>query len=211
MPKLEQMPEPLIYQAYGLYLLRSQHRFVRRLQRAYKPCIHGHKTWESSFLLMDYLQTRPPGDSRRIMEIGCGWGAAGVFCAKAFGAKVTAVDVDGNVFPFMELLATLNGVEVAPLRRRFEQLSTARLGEEEVLVGSDICFWQRMVKPLANLVSRAMRGGVQRVVFADPGRSTFYELAERCARRWHVELTEWYAADPRRAVGEVLEVRPRTG
>ena len=211
MPKLEQMPEPHIYQAYGLYLLRSQHRFVRRLQRAYKPCIHGYKTWESSFLLMDYLQAHPPGGSRRIMEVGCGWGAVGVFCAKAFDAKVTAVDADGHVFPFMELLATLNGVEVAPLRRRFEQLSTARLGEEEVLVGSDICFWQRMVKPLANLVSRAMRGGVQRVVFADPGRTTFYELAERCARRWDVELTEWYAADPRRAIGEVLEVRPRAG
>lgn len=211
MPKLEQMPEPHIYQAYGVYLLRSRHRFVRRLQGAFKPCVHGNKTWESSFLLMDYLRERPPRKGARVMEIGCGWGAAGVFCAKAFGAKVTAVDADGNVFPFLELIATLNGVKVMPLKRRFEQLSTARLGEEALLVGSDICFWDRMVGPLTNLVSRAMRAGVQRVVLADPGRTTFYELAERCARRWQVELTEWYATDPRRAIGEVLEVRPRAG
>ena len=211
MPKLEQMPESHVYQAYGVYLLRSRHRFVRRLQGANQPCIHGNKTWESSFLLMDYLRERPPRKGVRVMEIGCGWGAAGVFCAKAFGAKVTAVDADGNVFPFLELIAALNDVEVVPLKRRFEQLSTARLGEEALLVGSDICFWDRMVRPLTNLVSRAMRAGVQRVVLADPGRTTFYELAERCARRWQVELTEWYASDPRRAIGEVLEVRPRAG
>ena len=211
MPKLEQMPEPHIYQACGLYLLRSKHRFVRRLQRAYKPRIHGYKAWESSFLLMDYLRERPPAPGLRVMEIGCGWGAAGVFCAKAFGAKVTAVDADGDVFPFMQLLATMNGVEVAPLKRPFERLTTRRLAEEQLLVGSDICFWERMVNPLVNLVGRALRGGVPRVVFADPGRTTFYELAARCAKRWNTELTEWYATDPRRAIGEVLEVRLPSG
>ena len=208
MPKLERMPEPHIYQAYGIYLLQSRHRFVRRLQRVYSPSIHGHRAWESSFLLMDYLQNRPPPPRSRVMELGCGWGAAGVFCAKAFAARVTGVDADRSVFPFMRLLAELNDVEVTPLAKRFETLTVRRLGEEDLLVGSDICFWDRMVRPLANLVARALRGGVGRVVLADPGRPTFYALAERCARHWSVELNEWYAADPRRARGEVLEVRP---
>ena len=209
MPKLEQMPEPHIYQAYGIYLLQSRHRFVRRLRRAYRPSIHGHRAWESSFVLMDYLQHRPPRRRARVMELGCGWGAAGVFCARAFEAQVTGVDADREVFPFMRLLAGLNDVDVAPLAKRFEALSCRRLGEEHLLVGSDICFWERLVRPLFNLVARAMRGGVERVVIADPGRPTFYELAERCARRWDVELNEWYASDPRRACGEVLEVRQR--
>lgn len=66
-----------------------------------------------------------------------------------------------------------------------------------------------MVKPMLNLVSRAIRGGTERVVIADPGRPPFYELVDHCAKRkgLRAELTGWYAVEPRRAHGEVLEVR----
>ena len=207
MPKLEQMPEEHVYQAYGIYLLGRRHRLIQRLKEHYEPSSHGDRTWQSSFVLMDYLQQRPPPKRSRIMEIGCGWGSAAVYCAKTFRARVTGVDFDGDVFPFLELLAELNNVKVRALHARIERLTTRRLGEEDLLIGSDVCFWDRMVKPMTNLVARAMRGGVSRVVIADPGRTTFYELAERCSRRWHVELTEWYASDPRRVCGEILEVR----
>ena len=59
MPKLERLPEPYIQQAYGVYLLQSQHRLVRSLKRLYEPSVHGHKAWHSSFILMDYLLHRP--------------------------------------------------------------------------------------------------------------------------------------------------------
>ncbi len=207
MPKLEQMPEEHVYQAYGIYLLGRRHRLIQRLKEHYEPSSHGDRTWQSSFVLMDYLQHRPPRERSRIMEIGCGWGSAAVYCAKRFRARVTGVDFDGDVFPFLELLAELNAVKVSTLHTRIERLTTRRLGEEDLLIGSDVCFWDRMVKPMTNLVARAMRGGVSRVVIADPGRTTFYEFAERCSRRWQVELTEWYASDPRRVCGEILEVR----
>lgn len=211
MPKLEQMPEEHVYQAYGIYLLGAQHRLIRSLRERYTPTSHGHRTWQSSFVLMDYLQHRPPRQRSRIMEIGCGWGSAAVYCAKTFKARVTGVDFDGNVFPFLALLAGLNDVRVAPLHRPLERLTTRRLGEEDLLIASDVCFWERLVKPMTHLVNRAMRGGVPRIVIADPGRTTFYELAERCSRRWQVELTEWYASDPGRVCGEVLEVRNGAG
>jgi len=38
----------------------------------------------------------------RILEIGCGWGPASVFCAKKLNARVTGVDMDKEVFPFMD-------------------------------------------------------------------------------------------------------------
>lgn len=209
MPRLEQMPEEHVYQAYGIYLLGARHRLIQQLKQRYGPSSHGDRTWQSSFVLMDYLQQRPPRKRARVMEIGCGWGSAAVYCAKTFRARVTGVDVDRDVFPFLQLLAGLNDVRVAPLHCRFERLTARRLGEEDLLIGSDVCFWDRLVKPMVNLVNRAMRGGVPRVVIADPGRTTFYELAERCSRRWQVELTEWYASDPGRVCGEVLEVRNR--
>ena len=56
MPRLERVPEAHIEYAYGIYLLEPKHRLIKALKKRYKPSIHGHKTWGSSFLLMDYLQ-----------------------------------------------------------------------------------------------------------------------------------------------------------
>jgi predicted nicotinamide N-methyase len=209
MPRVERFPEPHVYQAYGIYLLQSQHRLMRSLKRAFEPSVHGHKTWQSSFVLMDYLLAHPIRRGTRVMEIGCGWGPASIFCAKRFGARVTAVDMDRDVFPYLEVLAALNDVEVATLQSRFEDLGASRLAGQRVLLGSDICFWNKLVRPLFNLVQRAFRSGVRRVVITDPGRPTFYELADLCANRFETELSEWFAVEPNRVSGEVLEIRPR--
>ena len=94
MPKLERLPEPFIQHAYGIYLLQSQHRLVRSLKRLYEPSVHGHKAWQSSFVLMDYLLHKPFRRGSRVMEIGCGWGPASIFCAKQLNARATGVDID---------------------------------------------------------------------------------------------------------------------
>ncbi|HET6472128.1 MAG TPA: methyltransferase domain-containing protein [Pseudomonadales bacterium] len=209
MPKLERLPEPYIQQAYGVYLLQSQHRLVRSLKKIYEPSVHGHKAWLSSYTLMDYLLHKPFRRGVRVMEIGCGWGPAGIFCAKKFNARVTGVDIDKDVFPFLEVLAELNEVKVRTLVSKFEDLTVKRLSEERIVIGSDICFWDEMVKPLFNLIQRAMKAGVERVIIADPGRPTFYELADLCREKFAVELQEWYAVEPNYTSGEVMEVRAK--
>ena len=209
MPALEEMPEEHVYQAHGIYLLTSQHRVIRRLKRVFEPAIHGNKAWKASFLLMDYLLHHPPRMRVRALELGCGWGPGAVFCARRFKARMTALDLDRNVFPYLEVLAALNNVEVAQEQANFNNLSADRLGREQLLIGSDICFWDSMVKPLFRLIERAMAGGVKRIVLSDPGRPTFYELTDLCAKReWRTELSSWYATDPSRTTGEVLEMRP---
>jgi len=66
-----------------------------------------------------------------------------------------------------------------------------------------------MVKTLFDVVRRAVEGGVKRFVISDPGRPTFYELADLCAKQpWQVTLKEWYAVEPSRTSGEILEVQP---
>ena len=209
MPELERIPEEHIYRAYGIYLLTSQHRLIRRLKRAYEPSIHGNKAWKASFLMMDYLLHNPPRRGVRMMELGCGWGPGAVFCAHRFRAKATGVDLDTNVFPYLEVIAALNDVKVAAMEGNFNNLSTECLGRAKLVIGSDICFWDSMVKPLLDVVRRALEGGVQRFVISDPGRPTFYELADLCAKEaWRVTLKEWYAVEPSRTTGEILEVRP---
>ncbi len=207
MPKLERLPEPHIYQAYGIYLLDPRHRLIRRLKKAYQPSVHGHKTWNSSFLLMDYLQHEPLPKRARVLEIGCGWGPGSVFCASRFKARVTGLDIDSDVFPFLEVLAVLNDVEVTPLPGRFEKLSPADLAAFDVIVGSDICFWDKMVKPLNRFVNRALEAGVKRIIISDPGRPTFYEFCDLARQRQRVELQEWYSTEPEYFTGEVVEIR----
>ncbi|MEZ5550123.1 MAG: methyltransferase domain-containing protein [Pseudomonadales bacterium] len=208
MPKLETMPEDHMYQAYGIYLLESKHRLIRRLKKAYQPSVHGHKTWNASFLLMDYLQHQPLPKKSRVLEVGCGWGPGAVFCASEFRAKVTGLDIDSAVFPFLEVLAELNDVKVTPMKRRFESLKADDLSQFDVIVGSDVCFWDSMVKPLSRLIDRAIKNGVERVVITDPGRPTFYELCDIVRKKHKVKLNEWYATEPNHATGEVLDVRP---
>jgi predicted nicotinamide N-methyase len=119
-----------------------------------------------------------------------------VFCASRFKAQVTALDVDTDVFPFLEVLAALNDVSITPLSQRFEKLSSDELAQFDVMVASDICFWDKMIKPLSRLVSRSLDAGVKRVIITDPGRPPFYEFCE------------WYATEPEYFAGEVVELRP---
>ena len=197
MPKLERLPEPYIQQAYGVYLLQSQHRLVRSLKKLYEPSVHGHKAWQSSFVLMDYLLHRPFRRGSRVMEIGCGWGPASVFCAKKMNARVTGVDIDKDVFPFLDVLGAINDVKVKSLVEQIRRPDDATACRKNASSSArDICFWDSMVKPLFNLIQRAMKGGVERVIIADPGRPTFYELGELCREKFDVELQEWYAVEP---------------
>ena len=208
MPELEKLPEEHIYQAYGIYLLTSQHRIVRRLKKRFTPAIHGNKAWRSSFLLMDYFLHYPFRRGAEVLEIGCGWGPAGVFCARRFKSKVLGIDLDENVFPFLEILAGLNEVDIETRRMDFADIDAEILDSKRIVMGSDICFWDKLVDPLFELITRSVESGVQRIVITDPGRPTFYELADRCAKSFdRVVLRSWYAVEPNRTTGEVLEIR----
>lgn len=209
MPKLEPLPEEHMYQAYGIYLLETKHRLIRRLKKAYQPSVHGHKTWNASFLLMDYLQHHPLKKKAKVLEVGCGWGPGSVYCARRFKARVTGLDIDKEVFPFLDVLAELNDVKVTPMTRRFESLKGPDLAKFDCIIGSDICFWDSLVKPLSQLINRALKNGVERIVITDPGRPTFYELCDMARKKHKVELIEWYATEPRHFTGEVVEIRPK--
>ena len=102
--------------------------------------------------------------------------------------------------------ALAKNVKITPLVSRFEKLTRKQLAKQDVLVGSDICFWDELVKPLGQLASRALDAGVSRVIITDPGRPTFYELCDKLSKKHKVKLNEWYAVEPRYVTGEVVEI-----
>jgi len=176
---------------HGVYALRASHAGVRRLKRQLgNHSAHGNKVWRSSLVMMDYLYDNPLPDGSRVMDLGCGWGFGGIFLAKRQRAMVTAVDIDPSVEPFLNLQAATNGIETvteltAPGQLcfqpgRFEKLSQQQLGGQHTLIGADICFWDELAELLFKLIRRALKGGCQQIIIADPGRPPFWGLVDRC-------------------------------
>ena len=192
--------------AYGVRLLLSPHPEVRKLKRSMTPSVHGNKHWKSSWLLIDYLHRRGLPQGVRVMELGCGWGLLGIFCANKFTARVTCVDIDPEVFPFLDLHAEVNQVEISTMRKSFDGLRTKHLREMDVILGTDICFWDEMVKPLKKLILRALRGGVPLVLIADPGRPPFEEVGEYFVAKRGGQILDWTAQRPQRSEGRILKI-----
>lgn len=193
----------------GITLLRSGHREVRRLKRAnHVPSIHGNKVWNSSFLIMDQLtrdrRALSLGPNTHLMDIGCGWGPLSIFAAKRLGCRVTAVDADEDVFPYLELHAAINKTSVTTLQKRFENLTKALLADVDVITGADICFWDELTPVLFNLIRRALNQRVRRIIIADPGRSPFYALVERCEQKFDARLVERRTRTPRELSADLL-------
>jgi len=195
-----------IIRAHGVQVLLSRHPEIRKLKRLNAPCFHGNKLWSSSWLLMDYWKRRGLMKGARVMEAGCGWGLTGIYCAKKQGARVTCVDIDPEVFPYLHLHADINKVKSAAMKKGFAGLRGKHLEDVDVLIGSDICFWDTMVDPLRRFIRRALRSGVQLVLIADPGRPTFEKIGEYFVKKEGAEIFDWTTQRPRRIEGRILKI-----
>jgi predicted nicotinamide N-methyase len=194
--------------ALGLQILNSSHRDIKSLkQEGYVAELHGNKFWNSSFLIMNHLKRHPLKKGTRVLELGCGWGLLGIYCAKNFSARVTGMDVDKNVFPFLKLHGELNGVKIKTEQNSFEHLTKNWLSNFDVILGSDICFWDEMSVTLFNLIRRSLKAGVKQIIISDPCRSPFTELANRCQEKLPNAYTvSRRMSRPVRASGELLIV-----
>jgi predicted nicotinamide N-methyase len=192
--------------AYGIRALLSRHPRIRQLKRQHHPSLYGNKLWSASWLLMDFFKKKGMPEGSRVMELGCGWGLASVYCAKKFGALVTGVDTDADVFPYLHLHADVNGVEIGTLQKDMNHLGEAVLEAFDILIGADICFWDSMTHSLKRLINRALRGGVKAIVIADPGRKPFLDVADHYVQRELGHLLEWGVKQPKSIPGHILQI-----
>jgi predicted nicotinamide N-methyase len=191
----------------GVVMPRASHPEIRRIKRqGNHPSIHGNKLWKSSCLLIDYLHNNPPAHCRSVIDVGCGWGISGIWCARKLGAEVTSMDADPDVFPYLEATAAINKVETDPLVSRFEKLKTRQLADFDMLIAADICFWDELVDPVYNMINRAVKAGVKHILIADPERPTFFEMAERCVEKHCADIVEWETRSPIKASGAIMVI-----
>ncbi|MDC0598380.1 methyltransferase domain-containing protein [Gammaproteobacteria bacterium] len=193
----------------GLKIYGEKHKAIKALLESEEdaPEIHGDKVWFSSYFIIDYLLENPPPKKPKIMEIGCGWGLLGIFCAKEFKAKVIGVDADKYVFPFLDLHAKENSVKIEHKVCRYEKLPAKLLAEQDLILGGDICFWNELVEPLLTLIKRALRKKGMTLIIADPGRSPFMKLAKRCKKLFNAELLEVSIKKPTKEEGYLLIIK----
>ena len=123
---------------------------------------------------------------------------------KAFNSRVLSVDADADVFPYLLANAEANGVDVEPVKSRFERITRKQLREVDLLVAADVCFWDELVDPVYNLVKRAVDAGVKKILIADPERSTFFDMARRCEDKFYAEIIEWRTRRPVEARGSLM-------
>ena len=191
----------------GIMMPNSNHPAIRKAKReASQPSIHGTKLWKSSALVIDYLDKNPPPFFNRVIDVGCGWGIGGIWCAKKLASKVTSMDADPDVFRYLKITANINKVKTTPLILKFAQLRKKDLEAFDLLIAADICFWDELVDPVYRMIERAIRAGVKQIVVSDPERPTFLEMAERCLEKYGGELLEIETKGTINARGSVLVI-----
>jgi predicted nicotinamide N-methyase len=161
----------------GLQLLTARDKRIQQLKRQHRCAVHGQKVWRSASVLLDYLTEFPLPNNLRILELGAGWGLVGIYCAKNFNAQVTALDVDPAVFPYLQLHAELNEVNITPWIADYAAITREQLTQFDVIIGSDICFWDEQAAQLLPLIENIQQLK-RRAIIADPGRPPFIQVVE---------------------------------
>ena len=155
---------------------------------------------------MDYLNRNGTISNARALDIGCGWGLTGIYLAKRFGATVTGVDIVPEIEPYLQLHAEINKTEIQFVNQAYDQIRAPLLRAVDIMVGTDICFWEELIDPLRRLINRGRRNGVKQIFIADPGRPTFEDLSEFFVRGRRTELIDWEIEAPVYTAGKILSI-----
>ncbi len=191
---------------HGVRLLLPNHKNIRKLRAEPAPTDHGHKVWPTTWMLIDYLKRNRVVEGKRVLDMACGWGLPGIFCAKVCDSKVTWIDGDERVYPFLKALAHRNRVEPNFISMDFNRVGHNILKNIDIIIASDICFCDTLIDPIRRLINRAKKAEVKEIYISDPGRWPFEDLAELFARKRCAELLEWEIIKPVKSQGRILKL-----
>lgn len=191
---------------HGIKIPYADHNPLRKLKRNFRPWNHGHKIWPASWMLIDYIRKTKAIYGRRVLDLGCGWGIAGIYCARKQKASVAGVDMDPDVRPYLDLMAAMNGVNIDFFNLEIGQIRKKMLARFDVVIGADICFCDSMIDPLRKLFLRAKAASVKHVLLSDPNRWPFEELSTHFIRTAGAVVEDWEIKKPQDFSGKILRI-----
>ena len=192
--------------SHGLRFLLPTHKNIRKLRKEPAPADHGHKVWPTTWMLIDYLKSNRIVEGKKVLEVGCGWGLPGIFCAKVCNSRVTWADGDEKVYPYLNAQAENNRVVPNFIHMDFNRVGYSVLKDIDTVIASDICFCDSLIDPIRRLVNRAKKAGVQDIYLSDPGRWPFEELAELFVKKRYAELLDREITEPVKLQGKILKL-----
>ena len=197
------------YQVHGIRLIKRNHPDVMRLiADGYSPVEFGSRIWRASYLLIDYLSHLSLLHHRNlhVLELGCGWGLPSIFAKTRLGMQVTASDIDSNVFAFQDLITQINGTAITQLNSSLGDLCESDLHAYDMLMGADICYSATHARLLEDLIANyaAQRSGC--ILLADSGRAPFFNLVDKLAVQYCVDLHDVSIELPIKFSGYVLSI-----
>jgi predicted nicotinamide N-methyase len=105
---------------------------------------------------------------RRVLDLGCGGGVAGIAAARAGAATVTANDVDPLALAMVVRNARLNRVQLELLSG--DLLDAAPRERWDVILVGDLCYTATTARRVIDWLQRRAGDGC-RVLLGDPGRA----------------------------------------
>lgn len=148
--------------------------------------------WPASVGVARWLMRGPALAGRRVLDLGCGVGLAGVAAARR-GARVTFADVDPHALEFARFNAEHNGADQPEILRLDWFTQTAPPGFDLVLL-ADVAYEKMHYEPLLRHIERCVAPG-GRALLGDPFREAASGFLGQVKRRFATEevaTDAWY-------------------
>ena len=192
--------------SHGIRLLLPNHKNIQKLRKEPSPTDHGHKVWPTTWMLIDYLKNNKVAEKKRVLDMACGWGLPGIFCARVCESSVTWIDGDEKVYPFLKAQADKNGIKPNFIHMDLNRVGHRILKDIDVVIASDICFCDTLIDPIRRFINRAKKAKVKEIYISDPGRWPFEDLAELFVYKKCAELVDWKVTEPVKSEGKILKL-----
>jgi predicted nicotinamide N-methyase len=141
--------------------------------------------WPSSIELARHCVEECSLRDKRVLEVGCGLGLAGVAAASA-GAHVIFTDYEPDALEFARYNALKNlpqdCIESRVEFRLLDWRSDEEVGPVDMIIGADVVYERRNFLPILNITRSLLKGSDGCGIFTDPDRTTgmsFFAHAER--------------------------------
>lgn len=137
------------------------------------------KLWEAAVALASVLHGLPPGNGRRLLELGAGLGAPGLGAALN-GYDVTISDYEDIILDFQRVSVAASGLTGLVRVEMLDWLNPPPMEPFDVLAGAEILFREEFFQPLLNIFLTCLKPDGVILLAHDSGRQSlpkFLELA----------------------------------
>lgn len=136
------------------------------------------EVWASGIALGEFCLAESSLGGKRVLELGCGVGIAGIAAAQN-GAEVVMTDYEPDALEFARWNAARNLTGALPEFHLLDWRRPSDLGRFDMILGADVIYDRANFLPLLQTIDRSLHPEGE-VILSDPERHTagsFLELA----------------------------------